>query len=100
MNDISAEPFVYQPALVWAPRSMYPNPLAAFFFPDWGFFGKARRSAPDLVGPRPREAARHPSHRLEGAAAASALAGQFQRALEIDPMQAAALARLWRQAPR
>jgi len=99
VNDISAEPLVYQPALAGAPRSMYPNPLTAFFFPYWGFFGHAR-SAPGRVGPRPRAAARRSSHRLEGTAAASALAGQFQRALEIDPMQAAALARLWRQAPR
>ena len=64
---------------------MYPSPLA-FFFPYWGLFAKrgARVRADDLAT----------------TAAASALAGQFQRALEIDPMQAAALARLWRQAPR
>ncbi len=60
---------------------MYPSPLA-FFFPYWGIFAKRRASVP------------------AEAASASALAGQFQRALEIDPMQAAALTRLWRQAPR
>ena len=91
---------MYQAATVVAPRNMYPGPLATFFFPYWGFFGKARRSAPGRAGRRSREAAHRTSDRLEGAAAASALAGQFQRALEIDPMQAAALARLWRQAPR
>jgi hypothetical protein len=64
---------------------MYPSPLA-FFFPYWGFFAKKREAVP-ADGPA-------------AAAAASALAGQFQRALEIDPMQAAALTRLWRQAPR
>jgi hypothetical protein len=64
---------------------MYPSPLA-FFFPYWGFFAKRRASMP-TEGPA-------------AAATASALAGQFQRALEIDPMQAAALSRLWRQAPR
>jgi hypothetical protein len=64
---------------------MYPSPLA-FFFPYWGLF--AKRGAPV------------PADDVATAPAASALAGQFQRALEIDPMQAAALARLWRQAPR
>ena len=66
-------------------QSMHPSPLA-FFFPYWGIFAKRRPSGP-AAGPAP-------------AATASALAGQFQRALEIDPMQAAALTRLWRQAPR
>ena len=65
---------------------MHPSPLA-FFFPYWGIFAKTRRAWVPAEGPA-------------GAAAASALAGQFQRALEIDPMQAAALTRLWRQAPR
>jgi hypothetical protein len=64
---------------------MYPGPLA-FFFPYWGVFVKRRASVP-TAGPDP-------------SATASALAGQFQRALEIDPMQAAALTRMWRQAPR
>ena len=64
---------------------MHPSPLA-FFFPYWGIFAKKPASVP----------AEAPA----AAAAASALAGQFQRALEIDPMQAAALTRLWRQAPR
>ena len=64
---------------------MHPSPLA-FCFPYWGLFATRRVSAP-ADGPAP-------------AAAAPALAGQFQRALEIDPMQAAALTRLWRQAPR
>jgi len=64
---------------------MYPSPLA-FFFPYWGIFAKKRASMP-AEGPAET-------------ATASALAGQFQRALEIDPMQAAALTRLWRQAPR
>jgi hypothetical protein len=64
---------------------MYPSPLA-FFFPYWGLFAK--------------RGARVPADHLATTAAASALAGQFQRALEIDPMQAAALTRLWRQAPR
>jgi hypothetical protein len=63
---------------------MHPNPLA-FFFPYWGCFAKKSEAVPADV---------------PAAAAAAALAGQFQRALEIDPMQAAALTRLWRQAPR
>ena len=64
---------------------MHPSPLA-FFFPYWGIFARKRTPVPAV----------EPS----AAVAASALAGQFQRALEIDPMQAAALTRLWRQAPR
>jgi hypothetical protein len=64
---------------------MHPSPLA-FFFPYWGIFARKRAPVPAVEA--------------SAAVAASALAGQFQRALEIDPMQAAALTRLWRQAPR
>ena len=74
---------------------MQPSPLA-FFFPYWGLFGTRSGSARKRADARALEVA----DGVERAAAASALAGQFQRALEIDPMQAAALTRLWRQAPR
>jgi hypothetical protein len=63
---------------------MHPNPLA-FFFPYWGVFTKTRRTRVD---------------RPDGEVAASALSGQFQRALEIDPMRAAEITRVWREAPR
>jgi hypothetical protein len=63
---------------------MHPSPLA-FFFPYWGVFATTRRSSDD---------------RPDGEAAASAVAGQFQRALEIDPMRAAEITRVWREAPR
>ena len=67
---------------------MHPSPLA-FFFPYWGIFAK-KRDATECPPRRPAASGRPPrrSH------------GQFQRALEIDPMQAAAITRLWRQAPR
>ena len=63
---------------------MHPSPLA-FFFPYWGVFTKTRPTS---------------ARRPDGAADASALARQFQRALEIDPMQAAEITRVWREAPR
>jgi hypothetical protein len=74
---------------------MYPSPLA-FFFPYWGLFGTRSRSARKRADARSYKVA----DGVERAAAASALAGQFQRALEIDPMRAADIARLWREAPR
>ena len=75
---------MYQPAVAGPPWSMHPSPLA-FFFPYWGVFATTRRNRVD------------PN---DEAAAASALTGQFQRALEIDPMRAAEITRVWREAPR
>jgi hypothetical protein len=63
---------------------MHPSPLA-FFFPYWGVFTKTRRTPVDPP---------------DGEAASPARAGQFQRALEIDPMRAPEITRVWREAPR
>jgi hypothetical protein len=79
---------VYQDALGVPPPSMYRSPLVAFFFPYWGFFTKRGGSAPNIADRPNEEVAR------------STRVRQLHKALEVDPMQAGEIARLWRQAPR
>ena len=67
---------------------MYRSPLVAFFFPYWGFFTKSGGSA-RIIADRPNEEV-----------ARSTRVRQLHKALEVDPMQAGEIARLWRQAPR
>jgi hypothetical protein len=80
--------FVYQRALAGPPRSMYPSPLVAFFFPYWGFFAKSGASARNIADRPHQEVAR------------STRVRQLQKALEVDPMRSAEIARLWGQMPR
>ena len=67
---------------------MYPSPLVAFFFPYWGVFSKRGGSARNIADRPNQEVAR------------STRVRQLHKALEVDPMRSAEIARLWGQMPR